>query len=556
MQNQSLQVADASLGCTAGSETEGNGILFPPSGDKIHHRERNMTLQATGLKDCKSNRAEKATDCEEEDVTNPVRNCNAEATPDPVLKDDDDLDNSLPLLDIPAPLSPSPSTAKDSSFHKLSGDDPHLQEDSDAPDRRDRDTIESPDKPSSRGRSCSISLADIIVSDKPSCRQNSSTRSVSGAEVRSRVKRSKKKATQRMRPKSHSPLRTAASSGQPLMDLRHILKKYQKKTDTQILYDEKHDDNICQVDFSGSLSSIPFLHPDKDEKTTRKGKRNNKRMTSSVSKRPESKSLKKVEKNLHGHVVAQDTSATTKEQDVDDEELSRVMSDGCTMEKISRRPDDVLSREITAGIEKGTDDDTVHGSESAPPHSEEKTESDLPTAPSLQSESYGCKETLRSRGKADLDFTVEDEKVHKTSGRDESEIKKENNSVDCPMDQGTSRGTHEGQDVHSPEKREAAIKDSCKETRISLTFDDGCVICGNFRPNERVQRVINDLRNDVLRNDAAVPDFELCIMNQESLEMELLDPTTKLSEADLVPVRWKEPMDPTLSPGWYLRNDA
>jgi hypothetical protein len=161
---------------------------------------------------------------------------------------------------------------------------------------------ETADPRTARGRSNSISLTDVIKSDRSTSASNthfSTVSSVSDIEGRKKVKRSKKRATQRMRPKSHSPLRTATGAGastnvgRPLMDLRHILRKHERKTQTQTFY----DDPKVEVGFYGSLSAIPFLHPEKEEKKSRKGKRATKKKDASSCDAKSFKSPKKTEKN-------------------------------------------------------------------------------------------------------------------------------------------------------------------------------------------------------------------------------------------------------------------
>ncbi|KAL3912236.1 MAG: hypothetical protein SGILL_006961, partial [Bacillariaceae sp.] len=98
-----------------------------------------------------------------------------------------------------------------------------------------------------------------------------------------------------------------------------------------------------------------------------------------------------------------------------------------------------------------------------------------------------------------------------------------------------------------------------KKTSLAITFQDGCVISGDFRPKEKVDRVIQDLKQDLLRTDASLPDFDLWKKKSGSDEKELLDPTMTLNETGLVPsgevfVHWKDAMDETKEPGWYLNS--
>ena len=91
-------------------------------------------------------------------------------------------------------------------------------------------------------------------------------------------------------------------------------------------------------------------------------------------------------------------------------------------------------------------------------------------------------------------------------------------------------------------------------------FPDGCVIGGDFRPKERIERVIGDLKEDLLRSDVSLPDFELFKKASDCEERTCLDLKATLLDAELVPagtvyVVWKDPLDDTKSsPGWYLNS--
>jgi hypothetical protein len=85
---------------------------------------------------------------------------------------------------------------------------------------------------------------------------------------------------------------------------------------------------------------------------------------------------------------------------------------------------------------------------------------------------------------------------------------------------------------------------------------------GQFRTVEKVYQVVKDLKHDLLRNDMALPEFDLFVKsNDGEAGGAMLDPSMTLQELKLTPdshifVQWKAPMAVTTVAGWYLVDDA
>ena len=474
------------------------------------------------------------------------------------------------VLDLTTPASTDDSLKKGNSDAVASGrkvSRPHVSEDDDEDPEASR-PIASIDTPISdevnpeespvqnRGRSNSITAEDLARDVAASAAHSSVTGSIDGPK---KIKRKKKKASQRMRPKSHSPQRAAAQTdGKPLMDLRQILKKHEKKSETKEMYD---DNDSVSSDFYGSLSSIPFLHPEKEEKKQRKGRRTKKKEPSSTSDK-KSNSPKTPKKEATKIEV-------TKEYTDADVQLWKSMSafDGSYMEEASHRPDHMFpitdpsspQKEVekkappspTRHNERGfhRPDDWVECDHPNKRNPKKKTYQTKHEDESDQTEEPANTECSPSSGerKAVVETTVSEECEHKSIDEVRNEESKKPIAMDhvaVPPKTNSSKSTK--QKKH-------------KKTCLAITFQDGCVISGDFRPKEKVERVIRDLKQDLLRTDASLPDFDLLKNNSDSNEKELLDPKVTLQELCLVPsgevfVHWRGSVDETKEPGWYLNS--
>ncbi|KAL3925033.1 MAG: hypothetical protein SGILL_000675 [Bacillariaceae sp.] len=458
-----------------------------------------------------------------------------------------------------------------------------------------------------RGRSNSITAEDLARDkDATSDVKPSSHRSLTGGnnnnttEGPKRVKRNKKKnASQRMRPKSHSPRKTAAGAGdgKPLMDLRQILQKHQKRSETQEMYnDDDDDDNSQHSGFYGSLSSIPFLHPDQEEKKPRKGKRTKKKDCSSLL--PTSSCVKKSDpkKSPKREDSKQDdpTLEVTKQYTDADLRLWKSMTsqDGSFMEEVATRPNVMLQpREVSSSPKKksassGTKSPTTTTAlATAQKHTErgfhrpdDWVEFGHPTKRSPKKLSYHSKDVVvgddaveidspavyqqsktrneKKKGKDVVDQLFGDEKEAELEESKSSSPSKdyEENKVDDSIAKSSTL-------KETPPKTATTSSKKYKKTCLAIAFDDGCVISGDFRPKERIERVILDLQRDLLRRDVSLPEIELFVQKDPGSDSkERLDPNKTLRDSGLVPsgtvfVHWKAPVATKESPGWYLKTE-
>ncbi|KAG7368931.1 hypothetical protein IV203_031674 [Nitzschia inconspicua] len=406
------------------------------------------------------------------------------------------------------------------------------------------------------GGGSNVVSSNDVIENESSTPKPSSVSSIFGLEDRQKVKRNKKKTTQRMRPKSHSPMRTAAATwtGQPQMDLRHILKKYEKKADTTIITESSD----VVVGFFGSLSSIPFLHPQKEEKKTRKGKRNKtKQGTESVDKNSEIETSTTVENSRNG-IVTENVELWK----------SMCVQDANFMEEVSHRPNDVLPLRKTQSLRMGA---------TATQHPGELVEhaGETMICPTFMPE--GSK---RCPSFSDVANPVSDPVEEELNeGRNStincpvgqrSRTQAKQNVSDIPVLQLATAGLDTASVVTQPTtnflNQEAAVATSTteifSETILSIAFQDGCVISGTFHPKEQVRHVIDGLRKDILRNDKSLPDFDLYgIKSHNKKKKERLCPESKLLDLGLVPrgevfVKWRMPLTEDFAPGWYLRSNT
>jgi hypothetical protein len=482
------------------------------------------------------------------------------AQTNPVTNDDELLD-TLSREAIPANLTPfvSPENNNASSIKcEAIGEEQNLP-------RTENIKVDGQDTSRpvlTRGRSGS---ADMVDSGKPpESNQGASVSLVPGIRGRRTVK--SKKATQRMRPKSHISMKTASGS-QPLLDLRHILKKHEKKS-------ESYKDSAFRVDFYGSLSSIPFLHPDKEKKKRRKAEQNQTNKANPLaSKKSESKALGKNFENSKITVDSGDagtTAVTTSFVHDGNAELWKRMSiqDCNFMEEVSNRPNDMLPLTNNPSPVKNAKTTSLQPKDlecSLPDVGGEVSNLHpgfgkfSPLMGERRSISAGRlfldaknipAETKRMEGK------TEDAEPHDTEPEGESVYHRD---ILHFNEHFSDKLAMESALLQSQDESTDGLKTGLSErTTLRITFPDGCTVSGTFRPNEQLQRVINDLRRDLLKGDMALPKIELYAFTQEDEEKTLLDPQAKLNELGLVPsgvvyVRWKTPMAATTSPGWYLR---
>jgi hypothetical protein len=418
----------------------------------------------------------------------------------------------------------------------------------------------------SRERFGSMSSDNMIdCSIAPESNQSNVASSVPGTE--GRRKANSKKATQRMRPKSHAFLKTAQGD-KPFLDLRHILKKHQKKSDIH----QSCKQSEFQVDFYGSLSSIPFLHPDREKKKPSKGERSQmKRATSYVTRISEPMVLGKSYENSKIIVDREDATTNTFETNFaydDDVKLWKSMSiqDCNFMQELSRRPNDILPlRNDQSPKTKSKTTSIIHKDHvcSRPEGSSEFShlfpgdgrfssrecrQPFVPADPLVLDPKRMPAETNPKKGKARDQTCAEPEGVSLCRG-DVLQVHKPFSDVPTVQSKLNPKQC---------ESTDAWQTDARERTTLAIKFPDGCNVSGKFHPNERVQRVIDDLQQDVLRGDMALPSIELYINHRQDEEETLIHPRAKLTELGLVPsgvvfVRWKSPVAVTTSPGWYLR---
>jgi hypothetical protein len=405
------------------------------------------------------------------------------------------------------------------------------------------------------GRSNSMSTEDLARDSNTSAETTETSHSfVTGSiEAPIRVKRSKKqKATQRMRPKSHSPRRTAATDGKPLVDLRQILKKHEKKSQTKVMY----DDNDSFSDFYGSLSSIPFLHPDNEEKKPRKGKRCKKKKSSLTHDSSNKEKAPKVTSKI----------TVTKEYTDADVQLWKSMSalDGSYMEEVSQRPDIMLplTKPAPSNKKKKALESPAEHSECAVLQPDEMVENDHSTSRISKEKTNSKKDCDESESPTNFERSetakIEGEKAVETALGEESETKK------AQQIQNQNDGIKENSNAETLHQLEPPVttpskKKKHKKTKLAFAFQDGCVISGDFRPKERIERVKMDLQQEILRSDVSLPDIDLYVIKPDSEGKERLNPKATLVEAGLVPsgeifIQWKDPMEIGMSPGWYLNS--
>lgn len=429
------------------------------------------------------------------------------------------------------------------------------------------------DPRTSRGRSNSISMTDIIGRNQSTSASNthSSTVScVSDIEGRKKVKRSKKKATQRMRPKSHSPLRTATgagaltNAGRPLMDLRHILKKHERKTQTQTFY----DDPKVEVGFYGSLSAIPFLHPEKEEKKARKGKRATKKKDASSCNAKSFKSPNKKEKNSgpFDQTSGSDYDVASADRHIaDDISQLKAGQDGDNLEGLPEFLNEVSPiRKVQYCVATSVGVSSSNAQEQFPRNLVDPIESVLHRDIASSSESFrpnvdgekfniGQKKDGNSRASIDIDMQVTNalsRNKHVNFSPKSSDISE---SVFSSHVTSSEAGPQQSNTV---DQNVTTTTDALSVTTLSFTFPDGCVITGNFHPKERVQHLMSELRKDILIDDFVLFQFDLC--NAEKVP---LDERKKLIELGLAPfgevfVQWRKPITEPSSPGWYLKGAA
>jgi hypothetical protein len=388
----------------------------------------------------------------------------------------------------------------------------------------------------------------------------------------------------------------------PLMDLRHILKKHEKKTETQQMHESG------SIDFYGSMSSIPFLKVNKPPEQKKKGKRVAKDKMPKKSVIEESpldddgKGKKKISIVTEARDGQKRTTEVTIISDYDQDDLStwRNMSsvDGKVTEEVSDRPRDMLPLVPVSSPKK------VEEGKPSPQHNQrgfhrpdDWVEFGHPTKRSPVKPTYRTKAIHEVIAiDAPSVFSDDERRPAKSSPEEISQplqkvpverctesIPKKSNaskeSVKSPLSR-TTTVSHKGsgpskttkkinveesktngsippQLTKSPRKRDNLKV--CQVTELAIQFQDGCVVNGQFRPTESVQRVIQDLTRDLLRNDIPLPSFDLCVESADK-GRKILNPSMTLEELNLVPsasvyVEWTKPMDSAKKSGWYLQDD-
>lgn len=427
--------------------------------------------------------------------------------------------------------------------------------------------------------------------------------------------------------KVRSPLKKAKSSQgslmysppitpkKPLMNLRHILKKHEKKTETQQMHESG------SIDFYGSMSSIPFLKinmpPEPKKKGTpepkKKGRRIAKEKMSKKSGGEEStrdddgKDKKKISIVTEARDGQKKTTEVTIISDYDQDDLSAwknmsVVDEKC-MEPVSDRPRDLLPLVPVPSPKKMEEpkpspqhnqrgfhrpDDWVefgHPTKRSPVKVTYKTKAVREVvaidAPSVFSDDERTAMVQAELEKAKSAPVENSQPVGKTPSKRPTELvpQKISAPVGTPVSR-TTAGSHKligplkavpktkveetktngpisPQMMKSPRKRDS--RKVYQMTELAIQFHDGCVVNGEFRPRESVRRVIQDLTRDVLRNDIPLPSFDLCAESPDE-GRKILNPAMTLEELNLVPfakvyVTWTKPMDSTMKPGWYLLDD-
>jgi hypothetical protein len=301
------------------------------------------------------------------------------------------------------------------------------------------------------------------------------------------------------------------------------------------------------------LSSIPFVHPGKNVK--RKGKRKDKDNGKSPIKEIEKKDKQNGDENKEQITVIKDYS----EEDV---RLWKSMSVLETSE-ITDRPRDTLPLVPVPSPKKKSSIKPQH-TERGFKRPDDWVEFDHPVKRSPKKITYRRKDEV-------VDPSIETPQMHRTSSKC-VKSKKGVSTGKTPIkeSQTTSHSAKEADNQSG--KVEPSTKSIShpkipkqKEINLSIHFHDGSLVAGQFRTGEKVEQVINDLNQDLLRNDMPLPGFDLYIKSGEAREAAagkmLLDPTMTLKELDLGPsahvfVQWKKPMAVTMTPGWFLVDDA
>jgi UBX domain len=400
-----------------------------------------------------------------------------------------------------------------------------------------------------------------------------------------------------------------ATPKKPLMDLRHILKKHEKKTETQQMFGaEDH------CDFYGSMSSIPFLKINKPEKTKKGGtrvkdKRSKKAGAEASSPHEDDgKGKKKISIVTEGRDGQKRTTEVTVIQDYDEDDLSMWKSmsalNGSFMEEVSDRPRDMLPLVPSPSPKKEEEkpapqhnhrgfhrpDDWVefgHPQKRSPVKINYKTKAvrdatsiDAPSVfndgegrpkavhqhvpkptPSMFSEGANVSDKGRTEPGSESSMEFREPLVSppaRPTTADSSKVVSPSRARTEPELVNSHTGGHS-----SPDNEKSTEKTDKRKvhqvTELTIQFHDGCVVNGHFRPKESVQRVIRDLTRDVLRNDMLLPSFDL-FDSSPNCAKKKLDPTMTLEELDLVPsakvyVAWTKPMAVTTMPGWYLLDE-
>jgi hypothetical protein len=395
----------------------------------------------------------------------------------------------------------------------------------------------------------------------------------------------------------------------PLMDLRHILKKHEKKTETQQIHQSEG-----HVDFYGSMSSIPFLKANKQEKDPEKKKKGKRVVKEKRSKQvgvEESPpdvdgKTKKISIVTEARDGQKRTTEVTIISDYDQDDLSMWKSmsvvDGSFMEEVSDRPRDMLPLVPIPSPKKEEEKPSPQHNQRGFQRPDDWVEFGHPNKRSPVKVTYKAK-AVRDAIVIDAPSVFSDSDMIQTA---ESTVKPKSTPAQISHDEKVLAKCHAEsvsrksstlqESAGSPPSRTAVgslktsspstakPKASLKETQtnppaspsikkspgkresrkvyqateLAIQFHDGCVVHGQFRPKESVQRVIQDLKRDVLRNDMPLPSFDLCVQSDEGTK--ILDPAMILEDLNLVPsgkvyVTWTKPMDSTMKPGWYLLDE-
>lgn len=407
-------------------------------------------------------------------------------------------------------------------------------------------------------------------------------------------------------PKSAVNTPTAAAK-KPLMDLRQILKKHEKKSETQEM---NHSDH---VDFFGSMSSIPFLKSNMPEKK-KKGKRENKEKRSKKtgieepSYQDDGKEVKKTSIVTEDRAGKKRTTEVTLTMDYDADDLSMWKSlsalNGNSMEEFSDRPRDMLPLVPVPSPKKEDEkpppqhnhrgfhrpDDWVefgHPKKRSPVKSTYRPK-EVGDAPVIDAPSVfnGLEVGSAAEEKQEQKVTQgESSPRENLAGKRYAESVSPRKSkgfptpVQSPLAKATSNSPNatgpsryqpqpkveksQQSGLVSPNDKKPPAKSEKQKvyqvTELAIQFHDGCVVNGHFRSNESVKRVIQDLRRDILRNDIPLPSFDLCFQSPDG-DRKKLDPTMTLDDLNLLPsakvyVSWTEPMANTMASGWYLLDE-